>query len=35
MAGGYARNIDDTVEIHANTVCAAARHFRARQSASL
>ena len=35
MAGGYARNIDDTVEIHANTVCAAARHFRARQVASL
>jgi len=35
MAGGYARNIDDTVEIHTNTVCAAARHFRARQSASL
>jgi len=35
MAGGYARKIDDTVEIHANTVCAAARHFRARQSASL
>ena len=35
MAGGYARQIDDTVEIHANTVCAAARHFRARQVASL
>lgn len=35
MAGGYARNIDDTVEIHTNTVCAAARHFRARQVASL
>lgn len=35
MAGGYARKIDDTVEIHANTVCTAARHFRARQSASL
>lgn len=35
MAGGYARQIDDTVEIHANTVCAAARHFRTRQVASL
>ena len=35
MAGGYARNINDTVEIHANTVCTAARHFRARQFASL
>jgi len=35
MAGGYARNINDTVEIHANTVCSAARHFRARQFASL
>ena len=35
MAGGYARQIDDTVEIHTNTVCTAARHFRARQSASL
>ena len=35
MAGGYARQIDDTVEIHANRVCAAARHFRARQVASL
>lgn len=35
MAGGYARQIDDTVEIHTNTVCSAARHFRKRQSASL
>lgn len=35
MAGGYARQIDDTVEIHANTVCSAARHFRARQSSPL
>ncbi len=35
MAGGYARQIDDTVEIHTNTVCGAARHFRKRQSASL
>lgn len=35
MAGGYARQIDDTVEIHTNTVCAAARHFRTRQVASL
>lgn len=35
MAGGYARNIDDTVEIHANTVSAAARHFRARKVPSL
>ena len=33
MAGGYARQIDDTVEIHTNTVCTAARHFRARQVA--
>ncbi|MCK6395562.1 histone deacetylase [Zoogloea sp.] len=35
MAGGYARNIDDTVEIHTNTVSAAARHFRARKVPSL
>lgn len=35
MAGGYARQIDDTVEIHTNTVCGAAHHFRKRQSASL
>lgn len=35
MAGGYARQIDDTVEIHTNTVCNAAHHFRRRQSASL
>lgn len=27
MAGGYARNIDDTVEIHANTVMAARRIY--------
>lgn len=27
MAGGYARDIDDTVTIHANTIVAAARHF--------
>jgi acetoin utilization deacetylase AcuC-like enzyme len=27
MAGGYAREIADTVEIHANTILAARRHF--------
>jgi acetoin utilization deacetylase AcuC-like enzyme len=27
MAGGYARNIHDTVEIHANTVIAARRIY--------
>jgi hypothetical protein len=27
MAGGYARNIQDTVEIHANTVIAARKIY--------
>ena len=35
MAGGYARQIDDTVSIHAATIETAARLFRARQFASL
>ena len=35
MAGGYARNIDDTVDIHAMTVTAAARLFRQPRAASL
>ena len=35
MAGGYARQIDDTVSIHATTIETAARLFRARQFASL
>ena len=35
MAGGYARQIDDTVSIHAVTIETAARLFRARQFASL
>ena len=35
MAGGYARHIDDTVEIHANTLGAAARHFSACKAPSL
>ena len=35
MAGGYARQIDDTVSIHAETIATAARIFRARKPASL
>lgn len=35
MAGGYARQIDDTVDIHVATVSAAAHIFRARKTASL
>ena len=35
MAGGYARNIDDTVDIHAMTVTTAARLFRQPRAASL
>lgn len=35
MAGGYARQIDDTVSIHAETISTAARIFRARKPASL
>lgn len=35
MAGGYARQIDDTVDIHVATVSTAAHIFRARKAASL
>lgn len=35
MAGGYARNIDDTVDIHTMTVTTAARLFRQPRAASL
>ncbi|MBS0346174.1 MAG: histone deacetylase [Proteobacteria bacterium] len=35
MAGGYARQIDDTVDIHVATVSAAAHIFRARKAPSL
>ena len=35
MAGGYARQIDDTVDIHAETILTAAHLFRACKSVSL
>jgi len=35
MAGGYARDIDDTVDIHAATISTAARLFRQPAAASL